>query len=51
MRQHIDAKIFTQNNKLMGGGHSSGGIVCIYHPEAAGSNPKDTNYAFFNLYY
>ena len=27
------------------------GYVCVYHPAAAGSNPKHTIYAFFNLYY
>ena len=26
-------------------------FVCAYHPAAPGSNPKHTNYAFFNLYY
>ena len=34
----------TQRNGLRG-------IVGAYYPAAAGSNPENTIYAFFNLYY
>ena len=44
-------KTWVQTNGGVGPPTQLCGIICTYHPAAAGSNPKHTFYALFNLYY